>query len=89
MPIFDIDFTLSITHTESFEAESLYDAQRIADALYDTSWFSDIVEEVTTDYEAFDSDHCATFLSRSVYGYVTLDNGRLNEYLNENTNKED
>ena len=89
MPLFDIDFTFSVTHTETFEANSYEDAQRIAAALYETSWFGDMLEEVTTDYESFDSDHCTTVMSESSYGYVTLESEPLNEYLNENKSKED
>lgn len=58
MPYFDFDVTLSITHTETIEAPSIEEARRIVGMLDDNyDFITDKIDEITTDYEAFDSDH--------------------------------
>ena len=57
MPKFDFDVTLELTHTQTIEAASLEEAEKIVDQLRDKYYFiTDMYEELTTDYDSFDSD---------------------------------
>jgi len=58
MPKFDFDVTITITHTQTIEAASLEEAKKIVNRLRGEHYFiSDMCEELTSDYDSFDSDH--------------------------------
>jgi len=87
MAYFDFDVTLSITHTETIEADSLDDARRIMEGLFESfDYLSDKIEELTTDYSSFDSDHltfdclCKSDVNASD-SWVTLSNYEIKDYL--------
>lgn len=58
MAYFDFDVKIELTHTQTIEADSLEEAQAIVNRLSDVYYFvTDMYEELTTDYDSFDSDH--------------------------------
>lgn len=58
MPKFDFDVTMTITHTQTIEAASLEEAKEIVGRLRGEYYFiTGMYEELTTDYDSFDSDH--------------------------------
>ena len=87
MAYFDFDVTLSITHTETIEEDSLEDARRIMESLIESfDYINDKIEELATDYDSFDDDHLTfdCLMESDVNAsdsWVTLSNEEIKEYL--------
>lgn len=85
MAKFDFDVTIVLTHTQTIEADSLEEAKAIVGRLSDTYYFiTDMYEELTTDYDGFDSDHMTIGEPEPCkwpeYSEVTIDQG---DYIKE------
>ena len=83
MALYDFDVTLTLTHTQTIEADSYEDASKKISQLCDQySFITDMFEELTTDYDSFDDDHL-DISNPELSQYEVKPTIRMSDYIKE------